>query len=173
MRQDTRRLHRATRWPSGHFVWAYSGRPEFEGRAASFLAEGQVRGERQIIITDDRRRSLWPRDLLRSGDLLVLSTVEAYGHTRIVDPAALSAAFEAQLADALHLGYTGLRVAGDNTSLAEGADRLAAWLDWEARADALMQARPITGLCAFDLSRIGRPALTALLASHKVAIRSH
>lgn len=173
MHQDMRRLHRAARWPSGHSVWAYAGRPEFEGRAASFLAEGHARGERQIVITDDPRTSLWPRDLLRSGDLMVLGTEEAYGHTRIVDSVSLGAAFEALLADALHLGYTGLRVAGDNTSLAQGPDRLAAWLDWEARADALMQARPITGLCAFDRSRIEPAALHALLACHRVAVRSH
>jgi hypothetical protein len=172
MDQDTRRLHRVARWPSGHLVWAYAGRPEFEGRAASFLAEGHARGERQIVITDDARRSLWPRDLLRSGDLVVLSTVEAYGATRIVDPDSVGAAFEALLADALHLGYSGLRVAGDNTSLAEGPERLAAWLDWEDRADRLMRSRPITGLCAFDQSRIAPAALQALVDSHRVAIRS-
>ncbi|MDP9885664.1 hypothetical protein J2W21_003188 [Sinomonas atrocyanea] len=172
MHQDKPRLRRAARWPSGHFVWAYADRPEFEGRAASFLAEGHARGERQIVITDDPRTSLWPRDLLRSGDLMVLGTEEAYGHTWIVDPVSLGAAFEALLADALHLGYTGLRVAGDNTSLAQGPDRLAAWLDWEDRADRLMRSRPITGLCAFDRSRIAPASLQALVDSHRVAIRS-
>jgi hypothetical protein len=173
MNQDIPRLRRAARWPLGHFLWVYAGRPEFEGRAASFLAEGQARGERQVVITDDPRRSLWPQDLLRSGDLVVLGTDEAYGPTRIVDPVSLAAAFEALLADALHLGYAGLRVAGDNTSLAEGPDRLAAWLAWERRAEVLMQARPITGLCAFDLSRIEAGALRTLLASHRVVMRSY
>ncbi|WP_460990695.1 MEDS domain-containing protein [Sinomonas soli] len=172
MNQDIPRPRRAARWPLGHFLWAYAGRPEFEGRAASFLAEGQARGERQVVITDDPRRSLWPQDLLRSGDLVVLGTDEAYGPTRIVDPVSLGATLEALLADALRLGYTGLRIAGDNTRLVEGPDRLAAWLAWEGQVDVLMQSTLITGLCAFDLSRIEPGALRALLASHSVVMRS-
>lgn len=172
MHQNAHHRQRAARWPTGHLAWAYSGRGDFEGRAASFLAEGHARGERQILIVDDPRAALWPRRLIDRGDLLLLSTSEAYGSARVVRPAPLRAAFEGLLVDALRLGYTGLRVAGDNTSLTASPERLAAWLDWEDRAEHLMRAKPITGLCAFDSTRTDPAALEMLLHLHHVVVRN-
>jgi hypothetical protein len=155
---------------SGHLAWAYTGLAEFEGRAASFLVEGHLRGERQIFIADDPKASRWPRGLIERGDLLLLSNAEAYGSSPVVDPASQRAAFEAVLAEANALGYTGLRVAADNTALASGRDQLEAWVRWEHEADALMQAQPITGLCAFDRTRLAPQALEALMGLHRTTL---
>lgn len=156
----------AARWPTGHIGWAYRGSPEFEGRVASFLAEGHSRRERQYFIADDPKVGLWPRDLVERGHLVVLSTAEVYGPARVADPAAQLAAFEILLAEARDLAYTGIRVAADNTSLTVGPERLDAWLRWEREADRFMHENPVTGLCAFDTTRSDALTLEALMNVH-------
>ncbi|WP_235779475.1 MEDS domain-containing protein [Sinomonas notoginsengisoli] len=155
-----------SRWPRGHLGWAYSGLPEFEGRAASFLADGHVLGERQIFICDDPHAGRWPKDLLECGDLLVHSTAELYGESRVVDATAQGAVFQSILDEARALGYTGIRVVADNTSLTSTPERLEAWMCWEEEADMLIQRRPITGLCAFDRTRTAPATLKALMDVH-------
>lgn len=159
-----------TRWPGGHLAWAFHGLSEFEGRVASFLSEGHVLGERQLFIADDPKASRWPKELMERGDLLVLSTGEVYGAARTVDTLTQRATFEASLAEAQALGYTGLRVAADSTSLTLGAERLEAWMRWEGEADRLMLAKPITGLCAFDRTRTDPATLEALISVHRVPL---
>lgn len=159
-----------TRRAVGHLAWAYEGLAEFEGRAASFLVEGHVRGERQVFIADDPKASLWPKGLIERGELLILSTNEVYGSARIVDAVSQRAAFEESLAEALTLGYTGLCVAADNTSLTSDTERLEAWMCWEDEADLLMQSKPITGLCAFDRTRSDAETLKAVMGVHQAPI---
>lgn len=167
MHKRTVRPRPVPRWPVGHLGWAFAGLAEFEGRTSSFLAEGRARGERLIFVADDPRAGLWPSDLVERGALLVLSTAEVYGPERMVVASTQQATFEEALADALALGFTGLRVAADNTSLTVGADRLEAWRRWEEQADLLMQSRPITGLCAFDQTRIDTGTLDTVMSLHR------
>lgn len=155
-------------WSSGHVGWAYSGVAEFEGRVGSFLAEGAARGERLMYVADDPDVRLWPKGLVEQGALLVLSTAEIYGAEVIVDPGVQRGAFEAALAEAVSMGFAGLRVAADNTSLVDGPDRLAAWMRWEAEAEQMMRGRSITGLCAFDRARTDTEALRAVMSVHPV-----
>lgn len=56
------------------------------------------------------------------------STAEVYGPAAIVDPRMQRRAFEAALVEAISLGFAGLRVAADNTSLVVGPERRAAWM---------------------------------------------
>lgn len=167
MHEHSTRARSAARWPTGHIGWVYRGMPEFEGRVASFLAEGHTRRERQVFIADDPRASLWPKHLMARGSLIVLSTAEVYGPERIADPATQRTAFESFLVEARALGYTGIRVAADNTSLTSGPDRLEAWLRWEHEADLLMHAHPITRLCAFDQTRSDPLTLEAVMSVHQ------
>jgi hypothetical protein len=160
------------RWPRGHSGLAFADRPHFETSVTSFLVEGVTTGERLMLVADDPNPGQWPRELLDRGDLLVMSTGEVYDGERTVDPAVQRAWFEAALTEALLLGYTGLRVAADNTSLTLGPGRLTAWLRWEAEADRMMREAPITGLCAFDQTRTGSEALRELTGAHARCGRS-
>jgi hypothetical protein len=87
-----------------------------------------------------------------------------------VHAATQRAAFLATFHDAIHLGFTGLRVAADNTSLTLGPERMDAWMRWEAEADDLMQAHAITGLCAFDRSRLDVGSLDRLMGVHEAGL---
>lgn len=160
-------------WPTGHIGWSFAGLPEFEGRAGSFLAEGTTHGERLMFVADDPRPELWPKALLADGTLVVLSTADVYGPEGLVDAGAQRATFEHAVADALADGFTGLRVAADNTSVTAGPERLAAWMRWEREADRLMQVRPITGVCAFDRTRVDRDTLRTVMGVHTAGPPHH
>jgi len=130
------------RWPTGHLAWFFDGIGEFEGAATTFLAEGAARGERLMVVADDPRPDLWPQALIERGDLIVASTTETYGPERQVVAETQRHTFEAALAEARALGYSGLRIAADNTSLISGPERLEAWKDWESVADRFMAENP-------------------------------
>lgn len=164
---EAARVTAAPRWPTGHVGWAFSGVAEFEGRTTAFLAEGHARGERLVVVADDPRVDLWPRWLLDRGDLVVSSTAEVYGTVALVDAASTRATFESVLHEALDRGYSGIRVAADNTSRIVGPAALASWLAWEDEVERFIDANPVTGLCAFDRSRAEPDDLHAAMAAHR------
>lgn len=155
-------------WPTGHIGWAFSGMPQFEGRATAYLAEGMARNERLMFVADDPDPRRWPESLLDRGDLVLASTTDVYGAGRVVDAASQRATFESTLVEAIDLGYSGIRVAADNTSLIDGPDRLAAWMAWEGEAHRFIAEQPVTGLCAFDRTRVAPDHLIAVMAVHGV-----
>lgn len=164
---DPDRSGAAPHWPTGHSGWLFAGSRTFEGRVAGFLAEGVARGERAVLVADDPGGHRWPFALVDRGDLVVASTAELYGPDRVVEAGAQRAAFAGMLAGSLAVGYRGLRVAADNTSLVEGPERLAAWLAWEAVADEFMAANPVTGVCAFDVARLDDETRRVLAGVHE------
>jgi hypothetical protein len=146
----------------------FAGLPVFEGAVARFLAEGAARGERQMLVVDDPVVAQWPKQLVDRGALVIASTADTYGAGRTVDAVSQRAVFAACLADALADGYTGIRVAADNTSLVDTPERLRDWLDWEDVADRFMAENPVTGLCAFDRKRLGHDAVSMAVNAHRV-----
>jgi hypothetical protein len=78
--------------------------------------------------------------------------------------------FAGALTEALGEGYTGIRVAADNTSLVDTPERLQAWLAWEDEADRFMAENPVTGLCAFDRTRVESATLSEVMGTHHVSM---
>lgn len=159
--------HKTVGRPARHLGWVYSGPAQLEGRASTFLAEGVGRGERLIFVADNPNVKQWPAAFLRRGDLRILSTCEIYGKDRIVDAGAVRSRCEAQLAEALRDGYTGLRVVAENTTLIDGPERLAAWMRWEDEVERFIAGNPVTGLCAFDRSRTDAEVLRKVVGLHR------
>ncbi len=160
----------SARWPTGHLGWFFHGVHEFEGGATTFLAEGAARGERLMLVADDPRVDLWPQSLVERGQLIVASTAEVYGPECLVVAEAQRDTFTAALEDALREGYSGIRVAADNTSLVSGPERQEAWTRWEEMADRFMAENPVTGLCGFDRTRSEPAAVAALQQLHAVSV---
>ncbi len=94
------------------------------------------------------------------------SIAEVYGPGGFVDAPAQRATFAGALAEALAEGYSGIRVAADNTPLVADPERLASWVQWEIVADRFMSDNPVTGLCAFDRERIEISQLRHLATLH-------
>ncbi len=134
--------------PHDHMGWVFAGPNEFAAVAAPYLTEGAALGERVMYVAEDPH----PDDMsqlathVNADALRVASIAEIYGASGVVDPARQLATFMAELADALAAGYTGLRVAADNSSLVSDETQMKAWTEWEVVADHTIAAEPFTGL---------------------------
>jgi hypothetical protein len=156
--------------PHDHIGWVFSGPGEFAALAEPYLAEGAARNERLMYVADDPDTNSfgeWTR-ALAPGTLTGATVAEVYGESGIVDAAKQRAVFAQVLAEALAAGYSGIRVAADNTPLVLDHERIAAWVRWETVADHFMSENPVTGLCAFDKSRIDVETLRQLATLHPV-----
>jgi hypothetical protein len=109
------------------------------------------------------------RDRYGSRVITIASIADVYGESGLVDPVVQRATFAAALADALADGFSGIRVAADNTPLVTDETRLAAWIRWEHAADRFMADNPVTGLCAFDGQRVDVNQLRHLSTLHPLA----
>lgn len=154
--------------------WVFTGSSEFAALAAPFLAEGAALGERLMYVAQEPD----PADVQRlarivePGMLQVSSIAEVYGPDGVVDPIGQRATFAAALADALAAGYTGIRVAADNTALVADDERLKAWIRWEVVADRFMAENQVTGLCAFDQTKVDVNRLRHLATLHPLSSAS-
>jgi hypothetical protein len=155
---------------SGHLAWAFNGPAEFEVGAISFLTAGQGKGERLLFISASPDADRFPADLLEGGALRLASTGEVYG--RRLDADAQRDAFVAVLEEALAEGYSGLRVAADNTPLVADPDLVDAWVRWEITAEDFMATSPVTGLCGFDRQRIDPRFLRFVTGLHSGVVRA-
>ena len=153
---------------TGHVGWAFDGMPEFEAIARAFLVAGHAKGERLMFISDQPQPTRWPPELLHEGVLQLASTSEVYGpEVRAEDQ---RKTFAATLEEAVSQGYSGIRVAADNTSLVTHADQVPAWIAWEVVADTFMEESPVTGICGFDRQRLDPQFIRFILGLHPTVI---
>jgi hypothetical protein len=160
--------------PHDHMGWVFAGASEFAALAAPYLTEGAALGERLMYVAENPD----PRDLSRlagvvdPGALRIASIAEVYGSRGIVDPPRQLATFLSEVADARAAGYTGLRVAADNTSLVSDEHRMKAWIQWEIIADQAVAEQPFTALCAFNKDKVGTGTLSQLATVHPLSSAS-
>lgn len=157
--------------PHDHIGWVFSGTAAFDELAWPFLAEGAELGELLMYVagspdpvTASRLRGLYGTQAVQ-----VASISEVYGQSGIVDARAQRATFASALADALDAGFSGIRVAADNTPLVTDEARLGAWIRWEHVADRFMAENAVTGLCAFDERQVDVNRLRHLATLHPLS----
>jgi len=159
---------------SDHVGWAFDAADEFARVALDFLTEGAERGELLMYVAEDPDPAAVDGLVGTVGAeaVQVASIRDVYGASGVVDAARQRATFAGVLADALSGGYTGIRVAADNTPLVLDPERLAAWEQWELVADHFMSENPVTGLCAFDRNRVEVARLRHLATLHPMSSAS-
>ena len=160
--------------PHDHMGCVFEGPNEFAALAAPYLTEGAALGERLMYVADDPR----PEDVAQltsivdAGQLQITSIAEIYGSSGTVDPLRQLATFVAELDAAEAAGYTGLRVAADNTSLVADEKRMKTWIQWEIIADHTIAARPFTAMCSFNKEKVDSAVLRQLAAVHPLSSAS-
>ena len=157
--------------PHDHIGWAFSGPEEFARVAGDFLREGRELGEQLMFVADDPARPAYAElaASFAAADFGVASIADVYGASGIVDAATQRATFATALKQALTDGYTGIRVAADNTSLVQTPERFKAWMHWELVADGFMSANRVTGLCGFDRTAVNVDTLRHLVTLHPIS----
>lgn len=156
--------------PHDHIGWIFSGPGEFAALAEPFLAEGAARNERLMYVAEDPDIASFGEwtEALAPGTLTAATVAEVYGESGIVDATSQRVTFAQALGEALAAGYTGIRVAADNTRLVLDEERIEAWIRWEIVADHFMSQNPVTGLCAFDKARADVDTIRRLATLHPV-----
>jgi hypothetical protein len=109
------------------------------------------------------------RDRYGSRVIKIARVADVYGESFMVDPSAQRSMFAGVVAEALAAGFSGVRVAADNSALVLDDKRLAAWIRWEHVADRFMADNPVTGLCAFDGQRVDVNRLRHLATLHPLS----
>ncbi len=157
--------------PHDHIGWAFAGPDEFADVAGDFLREGRDRGELLMFVAAEPSQEAYARLIASFGasELGVASIADVYGASGIVDAAAQRATFRGVLDQALADGYTGIRVAADNTPLVQTPERFKAWMHWELVADEFMSANRVTGLCGFDRTAVNVDTLRHLVTLHPLS----
>jgi hypothetical protein len=157
--------------PHDHIGWVFAGPDQFADVAVDFLNEGMALGERLLFVAADPTQEAYQRlaGSFSPADLQVASSAEVYGDSGIVDAPGQRATFAATLEQALADGYTGIRVAADNTPLVQTERRLKAWMHWELVADRFMSENRVTGLCGFDRTAVNVDTLRHLVTLHPLS----
>jgi len=155
-----------------HVAWCGRGPEALEPLAEGYFAAGVERNERMLYVSgtpgpSGLARSETMKQLADAGSLEMVDMEAIYGGDLGFDPDTQEAIFKDLVAEALHDGYSGLRVAADNTTLVARDDELFDnWLAWEHRADAFEAANPVIGICYFDRERVDASRLADLAALH-------
>jgi hypothetical protein len=160
----------------GHACWTYDDDAELIRAAAAFLADGVRLGQRLIYVASGPFERLHAQvgemarvnRLVGEGTLEILSLDATYAAGTGTDPEALLAIFSTATEQALADGFTGLRVAGEATTLVADPRNWAAHARWEAVADRYMASKRYSGLCCYDSRVLPAQILHDLCAVHQV-----
>jgi hypothetical protein len=160
--------------PHDHIGWVFEGAKEFAALAAPYLTEGAALGERLMYIAEDPRQEDMDQlaTVVGPDQLRISSVAETYGSDGTVDPQRQLATFIDEMDAAKAAGYTGLRVAADNTSLVGDEKQMKAWIQWEIIADHTVAGREFTALCAFNKEQVDTSQLRQLASVHPLSSAS-
>ena len=155
--------------PVGHLGWTYRSRADFRARAAEYASDGLRAGQWVQIVTDARDDADLIADAIGAGPpelgICAPSALLPTCGDRI-EPRAAVHRLATVTSEVLAAGYTGYRAVVDATSLADVPGRLAAYARFEFLVDARMCDLPLTALCAFDETELGRDAAAGLCCLH-------
>ncbi len=174
MRNHGPRFELVPMQPHDHIGWVYSGMDEFARLVRPFLQEGASKGEALMLVAEDPDAAELG-ELVAAFDPMLLqvsSIAEVYGPSGIADAGEQRATFMAASRTAVAEGYTGIRVAADNSPLVGTPERFDSWIRWELTADRFMSEHSVTGLCAFDRNRVTVDALRHLSTLHPLSSRT-
>lgn len=171
MRSHGTRVELVWMRPHDHIGWVFSGAEEFAEVARDFLTEGLELGEYLLFVAGNPAEPAYLRmaSSFAPTELQVASIADVYGASGVVDAHGQRATFADTLARALADGYTGIRVAADNTALVRTPNRFKAWMHWELVADRFMSENRVTGLCGFDRTAVNVDTLRHLVTLHPLS----
>jgi hypothetical protein len=159
-----------------HVAWCGDGAAGFARSAADAFAAAADR-ERLVLVGDLARLEWDPATLfaepLRAGRLELVDSAAAY--RPVLDGGADFAgeqlgAFRTVLDRALADGWSGVRVAADNTpALTAGPAVEERWLAWEQLTDRWQAGVPVTGVCYFDRTAVPAERLARVAGLHPLS----
>ena len=163
--------------PGDHVCWPFDDHEDLVAGACAYVAEGLAQGER-VAYVSDRLPGELRHDLAGVPDLdehldrggLLLVPFDALPATSpSVRPSAELPVLAAMSAEALEVGYRGLRMFANGSVRAQDPGQRAEQVRYEHLLDRLCLAHPVTMLCAYDGGLLGEAAVAELACVHRWA----
>jgi anti-anti-sigma factor len=163
---------------SSHVCWSYGSDDEHRDFLVQFFDAGLAANERLMYLAtpgqlDGTLSQLTEAGidtgaLLERGALRVDKLESAYLIDGALRPDVYLAGHALLVGQALHDGYTGLRVCSEIVPLFGSDDLHDAWCGYEVRADLLISRLPSTVVCACDLRKAHPEMMSDLHAVHSL-----
>jgi anti-anti-sigma regulatory factor len=154
--------------PFAHLGWGYRDRPAFLARAAEWIADGLACNQLVLYVGDRDRPELRAElaemgfgDEVRSGRIRPTPVADYFTFvpgSDVIDAEAMAASSVTFIESLVAKGYTGLRNVTDATAVARTPQQRDALARYEYLAEQVTAARPVSGLCAYDVSSLGEAA---------------
>ncbi|MEF8937856.1 MAG: MEDS domain-containing protein [Halovenus sp.] len=166
----------ATRDLPRHLALFYRSQSEQLTVASAFVADGLARDERCLYLADQND----PRDVREAferhgidvdgrkadGQLDLVDAAQVYTDGAF-DPSAAIAQLETRARGSVEEGYTGFRVAGENTWSFDVEDAFESVIDFEIRFGDTCTDLPVTALCQYDVEKFDDAVLGKVLQTHE------
>lgn len=165
--------------PLGHLGLGFADSGEFFGCAAEYIADGLDQNQLVKYVGAGDRKALRAElesmpgigDRFDVGEIKVSSTHDCYAFcpgTDVVDPEASVAKYVWAAENAIARGYTGFRAVVDVTPVARRREQRDALARLEYLVDQEMAVRPVSALCAYNVTQLGATA-AELICLHPFA----
>ena len=145
-----------------------------------FVAEGLSRGEKcflaqkqstaQNLLYDLQFIGIDTEEKIQSGALEFHSEQEVYFPNGEFNVKALMAMLKQSIRDAVRLGFTGFRSAGDLSWAVEGRNECTQLIGYEEMVKKAYPGKPATGLCQYPIDAFPPDVLTRILEAHEMNI---
>lgn len=177
-RQELRDLEQLE--PGDHLCCLYGGEEERRSLTASFLLRGLEQGQKSIHIADAgaaptveaylRGKGIDPNPYLERGQLVLLTSAEAYTKGGTFDPDRMIGFLRAETERALAEGYAALRVSGEMTWALGGLPGSRRLMEYEAGLDRFLPGSACLALCLYDRMAFGAGLLLEVVAAHPLVV---
>ncbi|MBN1673349.1 MAG: MEDS domain-containing protein [Kiritimatiellae bacterium] len=159
-----------------HACLFYHSQKEHLDATRRFVLDGLRKNEKVYCVTDAleretllgavQRRGLDARACLEQGRLTILPSREVYLMGGTFDPEAILARLADAADRAIKEGYAGLRGVSEMAWMLSDAPNCGRAVDYEAKANEVLQGRKCTALCLYDRRAFDPEFLLAVLAVH-------
>jgi hypothetical protein len=167
--------------PGDHMALIYRTRAEQFATVCPFIKSGLDRRERCLYVANDTSVALVLDKLakscvdtvsaLKSGSLIVATKKDAFEERDSFEPDVMITRIQAEVANAVNLGFSGLRVAGEMTWTIDDRTALKRVVEYECQLHKRF-SKQLTGLCQYDETRFSPEILSDVIRLHpKIIVR--
>lgn len=166
--------------PGDHVALLYQAPEELAEYLSRYVRGGLEHGEKVLCFVDEpvqerllqrlRDDGLDPASPLRSGQLALETTTEAYIPDGQFSPEAMMARLQAALDQAAAEGRPGLRVAGDTVWMLGDTPGVEQGCAYEAQVNTIMANHPWIAMCTYDRARFPGELLQQVIMTHPLII---
>ncbi len=159
-----------------HLCSFYENKVEQFQIVLPFLKEGLAKEEKCLYIADENTAEEIKAGLLmhgvdvgailKSGQLKIVTSREAYIRLGKFDPEAMVSFLVSAAKEALSEGYAGLRVAGEASWILRDMSSLDAFIDYEAMVNEALRNLPAKALCQYNTKMFFGNILVKVLKTH-------